>query len=82
MLSIIKCNLCDKEFETDKSNKKYCSLICSYEVKRINHKKYQRVWSRKRRGMYLRWANFLKEEGWIVISPKEAIKISKEKLLQ
>lgn len=72
----IKCKHCNNEFETDYSNKKYCSQECYDTHRTVYLRERQREKTRLKRGTYNKWIRELRKKGYLVLSPQKLKEIS------
>ena len=63
------CKCCGENFITNNPIKKYCSTKCSKQIKKLRQKKLSLAWIRKKMGTLDKYANILRENGYIVIDP-------------
>ena len=73
--AIIKCRLCDKDFETDHVSVRYCSKECRKIADANNHKGASTEWHRRKHGTYEKWAKQLRNAGYFVFTRPQLEKI-------
>ncbi len=63
------CKCCGENFITTNPIRKYCSPKCSKKIYKIRQKKTGLLWIRNKMGTFEKYANILRENGYIVIEP-------------